>query len=448
MTAAARKALSEPSAVAGGPSPAAVLPQQLKDKGWKLEVRTINDDEQRFIVKNEALCKSTDGYEILDDAIVGAIILQNREDGNTKITPKQAAAELKGMRAPAPLINSGEAAAAAEEDLSLGLIRTDGGTQPRGELDQQTIDGYHEAMKARLDANLDYTFPRIDVFHDGKHYWLADGFHRFFAFKKVFGHARIPASVHQGTKRDAVLFSLGANETHGKRRSDDDKRRAVLRLLEDPEWKQWSDSAIAGVAKVSQPFVSSIRREIEKPADTAPTPLRKKIERAAGGKDLERFKSPSTKKIGKDKVARETAKIGKGSSRQEAVKVTDRRRVTETGVARNSPSNEGGKKAQDIQKVLKGRPLAVSFTYIPGMANLVSVSVHRGKAELASRETIAVDDMPAMPPAVQGMITQQLKGGGAPEAGIVGHRRQASKKKAAKKKPAAALAKKRAVKKR
>ena len=43
------------------------------------------------------------------------------------------------------------------------------------------------------------------------------------------------------------------------RRTNEDKRRAVTRLLEDAEWAAWSDREIARRAGVSQPFVGSMR---------------------------------------------------------------------------------------------------------------------------------------------------------------------------------------------
>jgi hypothetical protein len=49
-----------------------------------------------------------------------------------------------------------------------------------------------------------------------------------------------------------------------------DKRRAVLTLLEDPEWREWSDSAIAQQCHVSRPLVAEMRAEQEaKPAHPA-----------------------------------------------------------------------------------------------------------------------------------------------------------------------------------
>ena len=59
-----------------------------------------------------------------------------------------------------------------------------------------------------------------------------------------------------------MLYSVGANATHGLPRSNADKRRAVETLLRDDEWAQWSDSEIARRAAVSQPFVGKVRGEV------------------------------------------------------------------------------------------------------------------------------------------------------------------------------------------
>lgn len=47
-------------------------------------------------------------------------------------------------------------------------------------------------------------------------------------------------------------------------RTDEDKRKAVKTLLEDPEWSQWNDSEIARRAGVSAPLVKKIREEMAK----------------------------------------------------------------------------------------------------------------------------------------------------------------------------------------
>lgn len=146
--------------------------------------------------------------------------------------------------------------------LSIGLIRTDGGTQPRASLNEETTRDY---MLDMLDGA---QFPPITVFYDGSEYWLADGFHRVQAALQA-NIAEIEAQVIQGTRRDAVLHSVSANATHGLRRTNEDKRRAVLTLLNDLEWVKLSDREIARRASVSQPFVSALRA---KQSDNVITP--------------------------------------------------------------------------------------------------------------------------------------------------------------------------------
>jgi hypothetical protein len=139
--------------------------------------------------------------------------------------------------------------------LEIGKIRIDGGTQPRSSVDRNTIGEYAEAMRNEV------KFPPVVVFYDGKEYWLADGFHRRDAALQA-GLTEIEVDLKQGTKRDAVLFSVGTNSSHGMRRTNEDKRRAVLKLLEDPEWGLWSDSEIARRCQVSHTFVGEIRQMV------------------------------------------------------------------------------------------------------------------------------------------------------------------------------------------
>ncbi len=136
--------------------------------------------------------------------------------------------------------------------LPLTSIRQDGGTQPRAILNGNWIEEYAHDMLAGA------VFPPVIVFHDGTDYWLADGFHRVGAAEAA-GATEIEADVRQGTVRDAILFSVSANAAHGQRRTNEDKRRAVHRLLDDPEWVGWSDSEIARRCGVSHTLVQGLR---------------------------------------------------------------------------------------------------------------------------------------------------------------------------------------------
>jgi hypothetical protein len=64
-----------------------------------------------------------------------------------------------------------------------------------------------------------------------------------------------------GTKREAMLYSCGANK-HGKTRTSEDKRRAVGRLLTDSEWRHWSNVEIARHCGVAQSLVANIRQSL------------------------------------------------------------------------------------------------------------------------------------------------------------------------------------------
>ena len=141
------------------------------------------------------------------------------------------------------------------EYLALEFIAIDGGTQSRACLQDSTVDEYAEAMDDGAE------FPPILVFYDGEKYWLADGFHRVAAAKKL-EWGEIAATIRSGTCRDAVLYSVGANATHGLRRTNRDKRRSVLTLLGDEEWSCWSDREIARRCGVSTPFASKLRSEL------------------------------------------------------------------------------------------------------------------------------------------------------------------------------------------
>lgn len=141
------------------------------------------------------------------------------------------------------------------EILLVSAISTDGGTQTRASLNDETIRDY---MLDMLDGAL---FPPVVVYYDGEIYWLADGFHRLEAAKRA-NQASIATELRQGTRRDAILYSVSANGTHGLRRTNEDKRRAVEALLHDPEWQQWSDIEISRRCGVSNRFVGNLREEL------------------------------------------------------------------------------------------------------------------------------------------------------------------------------------------
>ncbi|MEJ7727930.1 MAG: hypothetical protein WKG00_01815, partial [Polyangiaceae bacterium] len=144
--------------------------------------------------------------------------------------------------------------------LALDRIRTDGGTQSRAKLSDDAIDDYAQRYTDRADMD------PVVAFYDGKDHWLADGFHRHMAARKA-GRPTIAVDVRQGTQRDAILYSVGANATgRAVHRSNADKRRGVMMLLRDEEWSAKSDRWIAKTCAVHHDMVANGRRQV---ADSA-----------------------------------------------------------------------------------------------------------------------------------------------------------------------------------
>lgn len=147
--------------------------------------------------------------------------------------------------------------------LKLADIRIDGGTQSRVAINTGVVADYANAMREGEQL------PPLLVFFDGAAHWLADGFHRFHASRKV-GLSAVEVELVQGTLQDAKLHAYGANKSHGLRRTNEDKRKAVLGMLAD--FGAWSDNKIAKHVGVSNSTVSLHRLSLcdsqsEKPVE-------------------------------------------------------------------------------------------------------------------------------------------------------------------------------------
>lgn len=136
--------------------------------------------------------------------------------------------------------------------LKIDSIQTEAGTQTRAKINEDAVTEYAEAMENGAE------FPPVTVFHDGTDYWMADGFHRIMAASRN-GFVDIEAEVRKGTKRDALIYALGANTANGLRRTNDDKRRCVEIALK--EFPDWSDRRIAEACGISNSTVGIIRNE-------------------------------------------------------------------------------------------------------------------------------------------------------------------------------------------
>jgi len=113
--------------------------------------------------------------------------------------------------------------------LSVDQLRLDAGTQNRIAINEDVVEDYAELI-GESDGN--WPFAPVDVFHDGKDYFVADGFHRTLGAKKA-KRASVPCEVHKGTAKDARIFGMTANDLHGLRMTRADKRACVEWLLDN-----------------------------------------------------------------------------------------------------------------------------------------------------------------------------------------------------------------------
>lgn len=140
-------------------------------------------------------------------------------------------------------------------ELKLNQISYDRDLMARQHMNTEIIGEYCEAMKGGE------KLPPVTLFHDGTEYWLADGYHRLAAAKNA-KLDEIEVDIRRGSRREAMLYAVGANTTHGLRRTNADKRKVVLLLLMDKQWHKWSDRKIAKQCAVSHTFVAKLRGNV------------------------------------------------------------------------------------------------------------------------------------------------------------------------------------------
>lgn len=138
--------------------------------------------------------------------------------------------------------------------LRLDQLRLDGGTQPRAELNDDTVLSYAERMREGD------PFPPIRVVYDGTAYWLWDGFHRVEATRRN-GDETIAAVVEQGTLDDAQWASYSANRTNGLQRAQSDCARSVQAAIRHPRSRDLSNRAIATHVGVAEGTVRYWRKK-------------------------------------------------------------------------------------------------------------------------------------------------------------------------------------------
>ena len=139
------------------------------------------------------------------------------------------------------------------QEVLITSIRTDASVQSREKISVEYVQELVEQIKAGK------RLPPVDVYRDGEEIWMADGWHRLLAHQEA-NKRTIRAEVHKGGRKEARWHSVSANQSHGLRRTNEDKRRCVKMALEDKP--EMSDQAIADHVGVSVDLARSIRRQV------------------------------------------------------------------------------------------------------------------------------------------------------------------------------------------
>jgi len=82
-------------------------------------------------------------------------------------------------------------------EIPIDQIRTDGIGDSKVPLHEAKVQDY---AKKIIEGNV---FPPVTVYDDGDHYWLADGFHRFEAVRRL-GKSHFGVRLKRGSKENAV----------------------------------------------------------------------------------------------------------------------------------------------------------------------------------------------------------------------------------------------------
>lgn len=145
-------------------------------------------------------------------------------------------------------------------DVPLDSIKWDYTIQCRDKIDFGVVNEYAAAMKAGAAFPPVVLFRREEQGKDQRYHWLADGWHRFKAAYRTGSIETIKAEVHIcDNPRDAALrYALRANDTHGLRRTNADKRKAVLVALK--EFPKLSSKAISDLCGVSRTIADDLRK--------------------------------------------------------------------------------------------------------------------------------------------------------------------------------------------
>lgn len=130
-------------------------------------------------------------------------------------------------------------------------------------LDEELVREYVQSMQLLDRPHWQDHWGSLPKVTRSRHLW--GGFHTYAAAFRQWGNTCVLRCHERGeNERDAFFLATSENHMHGRRRSSEEKRVAVLRWLEDEEMREWSDNHIAQQCHVSVMFVSRMSEELVK----------------------------------------------------------------------------------------------------------------------------------------------------------------------------------------
>lgn len=129
--------------------------------------------------------------------------------------------------------------------------------QARADVDHDAVQEYRAAYEAGVEL------PPLTVFLVSGVPYVIDGFHRLPAAMSAGKRWAKCLIAGEGTIDEAIWRATAANQAHGVRRTNADKRKAVRLALETEIGMEQSNRVIAEHVGVSHEFVNKIRNEIE-----------------------------------------------------------------------------------------------------------------------------------------------------------------------------------------
>jgi len=155
--------------------------------------------------------------------------------------------------------------------IPLSEIRVDGEMQARAGMDWD----YVNQIAADLGDGVQMAHP-LEVYHDGKYYWLVDGFHRYHAGRQADGLPDPWCNVTKGSKAEAEYAALSANTSHGKPLTQSEKHRNAINALQHPMAKGQTVEQIArhvGLGKSTvQRILKRLTSDEQEPVAEEPEP--------------------------------------------------------------------------------------------------------------------------------------------------------------------------------